>query len=100
MIPVLGFGPWEPIGPEGGEIKAILQSTQDTDVLYALSAQQQIILSIYDLSGRKVLIAAQEVMREGMNRITVDTSTLASGMYFARLTAGDISATTRMVVTR
>ncbi len=69
-------------------------------VSFTLPAQQQVILSIYDLSGRKVLTAGQEAMREGMNRINIDTSTLASGMYFARLTAGDTSATARMVITR
>jgi len=37
LIPLLGFGPWESVGPEGGEVKAILQSTQDTSILYAVS---------------------------------------------------------------
>jgi photosystem II stability/assembly factor-like uncharacterized protein len=34
---LLAYGPWESIGPEGGEVRAILQSTQDTSVLFALS---------------------------------------------------------------
>lgn len=48
MIPLLVSGPWEPTGPEGGEIKAILQSTQDTDVLYALSGDNptQVVKSL------------------------------------------------------
>jgi photosystem II stability/assembly factor-like uncharacterized protein len=37
LIPLLGFGPWESVGPEGGEVRAILQSTQDASILYALS---------------------------------------------------------------
>lgn len=34
---LLAYGPWESIGPEGGEVKAILQSSQDTGVLYGIS---------------------------------------------------------------
>ncbi len=37
MIPLLGFDSWESIGPEGGEVRAVLQSTQYTGTLYALS---------------------------------------------------------------
>lgn len=37
ILPLVGFGPWESVGPEGGEMKAVLQSTQDTSLLYALS---------------------------------------------------------------
>lgn len=34
---ILAYGPWETIGPEGGEVRAILQSSQDTEVLFAVS---------------------------------------------------------------
>lgn len=37
LIPMLGFGSWDCTGPEGGEIKALVQSTQDADVLFAVS---------------------------------------------------------------
>ncbi len=69
-------------------------------VSFMIPAQQQTTLCIYDLSGRLVMTAAHEVMSEGMNRISIDTSALTSGMYFARLTTGNISATARMVIVR
>jgi len=37
LMPLLGFGTWECTGPEGGEIKALVQSTQDAGVLFAVS---------------------------------------------------------------
>lgn len=37
VLPLVGYGPWESVGPEGGEVKAVLQSTQDTGTLFALS---------------------------------------------------------------
>ncbi|MEN8207912.1 MAG: hypothetical protein ABFR50_01550 [Candidatus Fermentibacteria bacterium] len=37
MLPLVGYGPWESVGPEGGQVKAVLQSTQNPAVLYAFS---------------------------------------------------------------
>jgi len=37
VLTVLSFGTWESIGPEGGDVSALLQSTQDADVLLAIS---------------------------------------------------------------
>lgn len=34
---LLAYGPWESTGPEGGQVKALLQSGQDPGVLFALS---------------------------------------------------------------
>ena len=67
---------------------------------FSLSGQQQITLTIYDLSGRQVLVAAGGMMSEGLNHVSIDTSNLSTGVYFARLTAESVSATTRMVITR
>jgi photosystem II stability/assembly factor-like uncharacterized protein len=45
---LLAYGPWESIGPEGGEVRAILQSNQDSSVLFALSGSNpaQVIRSL------------------------------------------------------
>jgi len=37
ILPLVGYGPWESVGPEGGEVKAVLQSTQDASTLFAVS---------------------------------------------------------------
>ena len=37
LLSLAGFGPWESVGPEGGEMKAVLQSTQDATTLFAMS---------------------------------------------------------------
>ena len=37
MAVLAGFGPWESIGPEGGEITALVQSTLNASHLYAVS---------------------------------------------------------------
>ncbi len=37
LLMFLGYGPFECLGPEGGEIKAVIQSTVDADILYGMS---------------------------------------------------------------
>ncbi|MCK5036889.1 MAG: hypothetical protein KAS73_13430, partial [Candidatus Sabulitectum sp.] len=36
-VAVLGFGPWECLGPEGGAVYAPVQSPSDTQKIWALS---------------------------------------------------------------
>lgn len=67
---------------------------------FSLPEQQQITLTIYDITGRQVMVAAEGIMSEGINQVSINTSNLTTGIYFARLTSGDISATTRMVIIR
>ncbi len=67
---------------------------------FSLPAQQQITLTIYDLSGRQVLVAAGGMMSEGLNHVSIDTSDLSTGVYFARLTTESASVTARMVIIR
>ena len=37
ILPLVSYGPWESVGPEGGEVKAVLQSTAEAGTLFALS---------------------------------------------------------------
>jgi len=37
LLMLAGYGPFESLGPEGGEIKAIIQSPLDADILYGMS---------------------------------------------------------------
>ncbi|MEN8207913.1 MAG: T9SS type A sorting domain-containing protein [Candidatus Fermentibacteria bacterium] len=67
---------------------------------FSLSAGQLITLTIYDITGRQVMIAMEGIMSEGVNQVGFDTSCLSTGIYFARLEAGNSSATARMVIIR
>ncbi len=67
---------------------------------FTLPAVQQITLTIYDITGRQVMIASEGIMGEGLNNAGFDTSNLGAGVYFARLEAGNISATARMVIVK
>ncbi len=67
---------------------------------FSLPAAQQITLTIYDITGRQVMIASEGVMGEGINQTGFDTSSLSTGIYFARITTEGNSATARMVLIR
>ncbi len=67
---------------------------------FSLPAGQQITLAIYDITGRQVLVASEGIMSEGINQVSIYTSDLSTGIYFARLTTEGSSATARMVIIR
>lgn len=52
IIAVLaGYGQWENVGPEGGEITALVQSTQNSDHLYAISGSNPSMVLFSDDNG-------------------------------------------------
>ncbi|MBN2587254.1 MAG: T9SS type A sorting domain-containing protein [Candidatus Fermentibacteraceae bacterium] len=67
---------------------------------FDLPSQQVVELALYDITGRRVLSVVEGMMDQGRNSVTVDTSVLSPGMYFARLTTGEGPVTARMIVTR
>lgn len=79
-----------------------------TTIRYRLAADTDVLLSIYNLLGEKVSELVDEKQKAGEYEITWDASlaayarsgqaTLASGIYFARLTMGSETFTEKMVL--
>lgn len=57
-------------------------------------------LVVYDIAGRKTMDLSRSSVEPGSYDLTVDTSSLAPGVYVYRMTAGDFSAAKKMVITR
>jgi len=57
-------------------------------------------LSVYDISGRQVSDLVNGWRDAGVHNITFDASTLASGMYFYRIEAGEFSDVKKMVLVK
>ena len=92
-----GIGEEHPAVP--GQIRVNPNPVSSSAILtFVLSSRQQVSLEIYDITGRRVMVAADGMMCQGSNNITIDTASLSTGMYFARLTMEGDSATTRMIV--
>lgn len=68
-------------------------------IRYALPEQRPVKLTVYDAMGRVVRTLVHAEQR-GRKEATFHAEGLSSGLYFVRLTAGDIVKTRRMVVIR
>ncbi|HEX7343841.1 MAG TPA: T9SS type A sorting domain-containing protein, partial [bacterium] len=67
-------------------------------ITFALPQAERVILSVYDLSGRRVAELVNGRQEAGQHRVNFDGSNLASGIYLYRLSAGNYAATGKMVL--
>ncbi len=76
-----------------------------TRIVYTIPTALQTNLVVYDLLGRRVKTLVNEVQHAGQHSIqwegvTEDNISVASGVYFVRLTAGDFVKTVKMMLMR
>lgn len=69
-----------------------------TTIKFSLPEPGRVELVVFDLQGRRVATLADGELGAGDHAITWDASDQASGVYFYRLTAGDVQETHRMVL--
>jgi len=72
---------------------------------FSLPQSSEVILNIYNVLGQKVRTLVQEEYAAGSHKVDWDSrssggSKVASGVYFARLKAGEFTATRKMVVVK
>jgi hypothetical protein len=60
-----------------------------TTIHYQLSEQANVTIEVFDVSGRRVGVLTNEIMRPGEYRVSFDAGNLASGIYFIRFVAGN-----------
>lgn len=71
-----------------------------TVIKYGLPKQGLVKLTIYDILGREVKMLVNEVKPAGIYNVSFDGSSLASGIYFYRLEAGDFKEVKKMVLVK
>ncbi len=69
-----------------------------TQIEFELPVTSTVKVNIFDINGRQVTSLLDETMAAGEHSISFDGSSFASGIYFARLTAGSYSTTHKMVL--
>jgi hypothetical protein len=57
-------------------------------------------LTVYDVHGKEVALLVNEMLAPGTYERELNGSTLASGVYWSRLQAGDLSATRKIIRVR
>lgn len=69
-----------------------------TRITYSLNNEVQVNLSVYDMLGRQVAELVNERQGTGAYELEFDGSSLASGMYFYKLTAGEFVSVKKMTL--
>ena len=69
-----------------------------TTIKFSIPKEVQVNLVIYDILGEKVKELKNEVMKPGYYEVNFDAISLASGVYFYRLKAGDFVQTKKMLL--
>lgn len=68
-----------------------------TTIQYRIGQVENVVLKIYNVLGQEVKILVNEVQNPGTYRVVFDASSLASGIYFYRLDAGNFTEIKKMV---
>ncbi len=71
-----------------------------TTIAFTLPEAGDVTLIVCDVQGRVVVELANGWQNSGTHQVIFDGSGLASGIYFYKLTAGDYSATQKMVLVK
>lgn len=69
-----------------------------TEIIYGLSENSSVNLTIYNLAGHKIEVLVSEKQSAGYHTVTWDAAGYSSGVYFYKLTAGDFTETKRMTL--
>ncbi|MCB2200718.1 T9SS type A sorting domain-containing protein [bacterium] len=69
-----------------------------TQIAFNLRQAGQVKLAVYDLLGREVATLVERGMSAGNHTITFLADDLPSGVYFYKLTSGDVSKVRKMVL--
>jgi hypothetical protein len=69
-----------------------------TTIKYMIKDQSLVSLKIYDVLGNEVATLVNEIKPKGAYTLNFDASSLPSGVYFYRLTAGNFIETKKMLL--
>jgi len=69
-----------------------------TTITYSLANEEHVSLKVYDIMGREVAELVNEDQTAGTYSLNFDASSLASGMYFYSISAGNFASTKKMVL--
>ena len=71
-----------------------------TTINFALPHVAKVRLAVYDVNGREVAVLMEGMMPAGAHSAQFDGTALASGVYFAKLTAGGFTSVKKMALVK
>ena len=67
-----------------------------TVIKYQVSSTVPVSIKIYDLIGNEVAVLVDEIKQQGTYQVSFSGESLASGVYFYKMTAGEFSSVKKM----
>lgn len=67
-------------------------------ISFTLPSAQEVTLKVYDLAGREIATLVNAKKEAGRHRLQFDARRFAAGVYFYKISAGNFSATRKLVV--
>jgi hypothetical protein len=71
-----------------------------TSIAYAIPREQYVLLKIYNLIGRAVAVLVDKVQQPGYYSAVWNAEGFSSGVYFCKLTAGEMTRMCKLVLVR
>lgn len=69
-----------------------------THIRFDLPSEKHVVLMIYDITGRQVAKLIDGFKPAGIHQVVFDAKDLSSGVYFARLEAGEFKQTRKLLL--
>lgn len=74
--------------------------SNETTVEYSLENASEVSYTVVDLAGNTILDVNEGNVSAGQHSITIDGASLANGVYYFNMTAGDAQTTHKMIVNK
>ena len=71
-----------------------------TNIEYAIPEESFVLLKVYDVIGNEVATLVNEEQAASVYRANFDANNLASGLYIARINAGNYTNSIKMTLIR
>ncbi len=75
-------------------------ANDNTIIYYLLKESSNVELSLFDVTGKKLMSTNEGLQASGNHKIKLDVSSLLSGVYFYTISAGDFKMTSKMSVVK
>ena len=69
-----------------------------TNIKYSIAERSNVTIKVYDMLGSEVATLVNQVQDAGTHNVVFNTSNLASGMYVYTITAGNFTASKKMML--